>query len=334
LGKITKWNDPALVADNPDLKLPNKLILVAHRSDGSGTTHVFTEYLDMVSPEWHEKIGFGKSVPWPTGVGGAGNEGVANIVKSTPYGVGYVELAYVIQNKMAYASIQNADETTFVSPSLETMEAAAKAAASKLPPAHEKWDGVSINNAPGPNSYPISSFTYLLLHQNLEKATKSKEQAQETVNLIKWMITDGQKYSPELRYVPLPAEVTKIGLEGLSRVTYNGEKLFVGTTPLIEDTTQQPLATTQVKVPSWIKNNAKWWAQKQIGDSDFLSGIQFMIQQKIILVSGKSTGSSQANAPVPDWIRNNAGWWADDKISEGEFVKALEFLINNGIVKV
>lgn len=333
LGKITKWNDPALVADNPDFKLPNKLILVAHRSDGSGTTHVFTEYLDMVSPEWHEKVGFGKSVPWPAGVGGAGNEGVANIVKSTPYAVGYVELAYVIQNKMAYASIQNADGTAFVTPSLETMEAAAKASAEKLPAAHEKWDGVSINNAPGPNSYPITSFTYLLLHQNLEKATKSKEHAQETINLIKWMITEGQKYSPELRYVPLPAEVTKIGLDGLSRVTYNGEKLFVGTSPLIEDT-KQPSATTEAKVPSWIKNNAKWWAQKQIGDSDFLSGIQFMIKEKIILVSGKSTGTSQANAPVPDWIRNNAGWWADDKISEDEFVKALEFLINNGIIVV
>jgi len=171
------------------------------------------------------------------------------------------------------------------------------------------------------------------LHQNLEKATKSKEQAQETINLIKWMITDGQKYSPQLNYVPLPAEVTKIGLDGLSRVTYNGEKLFVGTTPLVEETTQQP-ASEQSKVPSWIKNNAKWWSEKQIGDSDFLSGIQYMIQQKIILVSGKSPGSSQANAPVPDWIRNNAGWWADDKITEGEFVKALEFLINNGIVKV
>ena len=333
LGKITKWNDPALVADNPDLKLPNKLILVAHRSDGSGTTHVFTEYLDMVSHEWHEKVGFGKSVPWPTGVGGAGNEGVANIVKSTPYGVGYVELAYVIQNKMAYASIQNADGTAFVSPTMETIESAAKGASTSLPHAHQKWEGVSINNAPGPNSYPIASFTYLLLHQNIEKATKSKEQAQETINLIKWMITDGQKYSADLLYVPIPAEVTKIGLDGLSRVTYNGEKLFVGTTPLIEETTQQP-TPQQSKVPSWIKNNAKWWAQKQIGDTDFLSGIQFMIQQKIILVSGKSTETAQANTQVPEWIRNNAGWWADDKISEGEFVKALEFLINNGIVKV
>jgi phosphate ABC transporter phosphate-binding protein len=333
LGKITKWNDPALKVDNPDVNLPNKLILVAHRSDGSGTSFVFTEYLDKVSPEWHEKVGFGKSVPWPVGVGGAGNEGVANIVKSTPYAIGYVELAYVIQNKMAYAHLENADKTAFVSPSIESFSAAAEAASDTLPAAHESWEGVSINNEPGPNSYPITTFTYLLLHQNLEKATKSKELAQETVNLIKWMITDGQEYSPQLNYVPLPAEVRKIGLEGLSRVTYNGEKLFVGTTPLIEENTQQP-TNQQEKVPSWIKNNAKWWSEKQIGDSDFLSGIQFMIKEKIILVSGKSTGTSQANAPVPEWIRNNAGWWANDKISEDEFVKALEFLINNGIVRV
>lgn len=333
LGKITKWNDPALKADNPDAKLPNKTILVAHRSDGSGTSFVFTEYLDKVSPEWHEKVGFGKSVPWPVGVGGAGNEGVANIVKSTPYGIGYVELAYVIQNKMAYAHLENADKTAFVAPSLESFSAAAESASPTLPAAHEKWEGVSINNAPGPNSYPITTFTYLLVHQNLDKAAKSKELAQETVNLIKWMITEGQKYSPQLNYVPLPEQVTKIGLDGLSRVTYNGEKLFVGTTSLIEDTKQEP-TPKQGKVPSWIKNNAKWWSQKQIGDSDFLSGIQFMIQQKIILVSGKSTGSSQDNTQVPEWIRNNAGWWANDEISEGEFVKALEFLINNGIVKI
>jgi len=333
LGKITKWNDPALVADNPDLKLPNKVILVAHRSDGSGTSFVFTEYLDMLSPEWHEKVGFGKTVPWPAGVGGAGNEGVANVVKSTPYAIGYVELAYVIRNKMSYAHMQNADGTAFIAPSVESFAAAAASLASKLPKAHEKWEGVSINNAPGDNSYPITSFTYIILHQNLEKATKSKEQAQETINFIKYMITDGQQYSSSLNYVPIPDTVTKIGLDGLSRVTYNGEKLFVGTSPLVKENTQPP-TSQQGKVPSWIKNNAKWWAQKQIGDSDFLSGIQFMIQQKIILVSGKSTGSSQANAPVPDWIRNNAGWWADDKISEDEFVKALEFLINNGIIVV
>jgi len=332
LGKITKWNDPAIKADNPDVKLPNKIILVAHRSDGSGTTFVFTDYLDKVSPEWHEKVGFGKTVPWPVGVGAAGNEGVANVVKGTPYGIGYVELAFVLQNKMPYAYIQNADKTAFIVPSVETFAAAAKSLSSKLPQANEKWEGISINNAPGADSYPITSFTYIILYQNLEKVTKSKEQALETVNFIKYMITDGQQYSAGLNYVPIPDQVVKIGLDGLSSVTYNGEKLLVRTTQSGENMPQS--SSQQGKVPAWIKNNAKWWAQKKIGDSDFLSGIQFMIQQKIILVSGSSTGSNQAKTPVPDWIRNNAGWWADDKISEDEFVKALEFLINNGIVQV
>jgi hypothetical protein len=166
----------------------------------------------------------------------------------------------------------------------------------------------------------------------LEKATKSKEQAQETVNFIKYMITEGQQYATGLNYVPIPDQVAKIGLGGLSRVTYNGEKLLVVTTQSGENIPQS--TAQQGKVPAWIKNNAKWWAEKQIGDSDFLSGIQFMIQQKIILVSGNPTGSNQANTPVPDWIRNNAGWWADDQISEDEFVKALEFLINNRIIRV
>ncbi len=229
LGKITKWNDPSIQEANPDLDLPDENILVAHRSDGSGTTHVFTEYLDMVSPDWHVQIGFGKSVPWPVGVGAAGNEGVATIVRTSPYSIGYVELAYAFQNEMSFAYIQNADGTTFVEPTLETLAAAAAGAAPNLPEAHESWQGITINNAPGPNSYPITSFTYILLHQNLEAATPSKQHAQETVNLIKWMITEGQKYSPELLYVSIPAEVTQIGLDGLDRITYDGEPLFAET---------------------------------------------------------------------------------------------------------
>lgn len=225
LGKITKWNDPSIMEANPGLNLPDSDILVVHRSDGSGTTHVFTEYLTLVSPEWDEAVGFGKSVPWPAGVGAAGNEGVAAIVRTTPYSIGYVELAYAFQNDMTYASIQNGDGTAFVAPSLDSIAAAAAGAAPTLPRAHESWKGVTINNAPGPNSYPISSFTYILLHQELAGATSSKEHAMETVNMIKWMITDGQQYSPELLYVPIPAEVTEIGLEGLERVTYNGASL-------------------------------------------------------------------------------------------------------------
>ncbi|MEM4253537.1 MAG: phosphate ABC transporter substrate-binding protein PstS [Candidatus Nitrosotenuis sp.] len=225
LGKIKKWNDPAIRENNPDLNLRDRDILVARRSDGSGTTHVFTEYLHIVSQEWDQKVGFGKSVPWPVGVGAAGNEGVAATVRTTPYSVGYVELAYAFQNKMTYAYILNSDGTAFVEPTLDTLSAAAAGAAPSLPAAHEKWDGITINNAPGPNSYPITSFSYFLIHQNMEVSTKSKEHAAETVNLIRWTITNGQKHSPELLYVPIPSEVTEIGLRGLERVTYNGQSL-------------------------------------------------------------------------------------------------------------
>ncbi|WP_420888012.1 phosphate ABC transporter substrate-binding protein PstS [Candidatus Nitrosotenuis chungbukensis] len=147
LGKITKWNDPSILETNPDLSLPDKNILVVHRSDGSGTTHVFTEYLNMVSQDWHDQIGFGKSIPWPAGVGAAGNEGVAATVRTTPYSIGYVELAYAFQNDMTFAYVENGDGTAFIEPSLETLSASAAGAASSLPQAHESWQGITINNA-------------------------------------------------------------------------------------------------------------------------------------------------------------------------------------------
>jgi len=279
LGKITRWNDPGIKANNPTLNLPNKEIVTAHRSDGSGTTYGFTEYLSIISPEWEEKVGFGKSVPWPVGLGAAGNEGVAGIVKSTSYSVGYVELAYVMQSNMAYAFIQNADKTAFVEPSLKTMSAAAAGAATKLPQAHESWAGVSINNAPGKDSYPITSFTYLLVHEKLEKAVKDKAQAKEVVNLIKWMITDGQKHSPELLYVPIPPEVTELGLEGLARITYNGEKLYDGPTTYSGDGL---LSTQAKKIPDWVRNIFKFYGAGQIGDDDLINGLQFLIKEGII----------------------------------------------------
>jgi len=279
LGKITRWNDPGIKANNPTLNLPNKEIVTAHRSDGSGTTYGFTEYLSIISPEWEEKVGFGKSVPWPVGLGAAGNEGVAGIVKSTSYSVGYVELAYVVQSNMAYAFIQNADKTAFVEPSLKTMSAAAAGAATKLPQAHESWAGVSINNAPGKDSYPITSFTYLLVHEKLEKAVKDKAQAKEVVNLIKWMITDGQKHSPELLYVPIPPEVTELGLEGLARITYNGEKLYNGPTTYSGDGL---LSTQAKKIPDWVRNIFKFYGAGQIGDDDLINGLQFLIKEGII----------------------------------------------------
>ena len=230
-GKITKWNDPSIAGTNPDLTLPDKSIVVVHRSDGSGTTFVFTSYLSMVSQDWHDAIGAGKTVPWPVGVGAAGNEGVANGIKTTPYAVGYVELAYVMQNNMPYAFVQNADKTGFIEPTLDSISAAAAGAAPSLPEADKSWVGVSINNAPGPNSYPIASFTYLLLYKNLDVATDSKQKATETVNLIKWMINDGQKFAPQLLYVPIPKEVTDIGMRGLQMVTYNGESVMASGQP-------------------------------------------------------------------------------------------------------
>jgi phosphate ABC transporter phosphate-binding protein len=236
-GKITKWNDPSIQEINPDLSLPDKNVLVAHRSDGSGTTFVFTEYLSKVSQNWHDEIGTGKSVPWPVGVGAAGNEGVATTVRTTPYAIGYVELAYAIQNEMTFAYVQNGDRTDFIEPTLETMSSAAAGAAPTLPAADASWQGVSINNAPGSNSYPITSFTYLLVYQNLEKATPSKEHAQETVNLIKWMISDGQQYADDLLYVPIPAEVTEIGMRGLDMITYDGGPVFGET--MTEETQSQ-----------------------------------------------------------------------------------------------
>jgi phosphate transport system substrate-binding protein len=138
-GNITNWNDKMISSLNPDLTLPNQQIVIAHRSDGSGTTFVFTSYLSKVSPEWQTKIGQGKSVPWPLGVGGQGNAGVAGIVKSTPYSIGYVELAYVMQNNMTYAFVQNADGTAFVEPTLDTIAADAASAATNLPSADGDW---------------------------------------------------------------------------------------------------------------------------------------------------------------------------------------------------
>ncbi len=226
LGDITKWNDPAIAAENPDLNLPDKDIVTAHRSDGSGTTFIFTDYLSVVSPTWDEQIGKGKSVPWPSGLAAAGNEGVAGIVKSTEYAIGYIELAYAFQTGMSYASIQNAEKSAFVEPSLESISAASGGVANTLPAAEDSWVGVSLINAPGPDSYPIASFTYLLVYDDLKSVTESKSQAKAVIHLINWMITDGQKFSSSLLYVPLDENVTKLGQAGLKQVTYDGEDLW------------------------------------------------------------------------------------------------------------
>ena len=226
LGKITKFNDPAIQDLNPEISLPDKDIVVAHRSDGSGTTFVFTSYLNQVSAEWDEKVGAGKSVEWPAGIGGKGNEGVANVVKTTPYSIGYIELAYAFQNNIKYAYVENADGTAFVEPSMSSFSDASAGAAPILPKADESWYGVSLLNAPGDNSYPIATFTYILVYDELNQVTNDKDTAQAIVHAICWMVTDGQQYNKELLYVPISPEVVDLAMTGLKKITFNGENVF------------------------------------------------------------------------------------------------------------
>jgi len=209
LGKVTKWNDPAIVKLNAGVTLPATDITVAHRADGSGTTYIWVDYLSKVSPEWKTKVGINTSVKWPTGVGGRGNEGVASVVSQTPGAIGYVELIYALQTKTAYGAVQNmAGE--FTKASVASVTAAAAAAATQMPADFR----VSITNAPGKGVYPISSFTWLLLYEN----AKDKAQAKTMVDFLKWALADGQKFAPELGYAPLPEAVVKLELAALAKV--------------------------------------------------------------------------------------------------------------------
>jgi phosphate transport system substrate-binding protein len=222
-GKITNWSDKKIADLNPELSLPHQDIVVAHRSDGSGTTFVFTSYLSAVSPEWKSGIGVGKSIQWPGGVGGQGNAGVANIVKTTPYSIGYVELAYVIQNGMAYAFVQNADGTNFVEPTLATISADASSASTSLPNPDGDWSKVSIVNQHGKDSYPISSFTYLLVFKDLSQVNgMTQDKAKAVTDFLNWAIHDGQRFSSDLLYVPLPDDVVKKDEQAISSITFTG----------------------------------------------------------------------------------------------------------------
>jgi phosphate transport system substrate-binding protein len=209
LGKITKWNDPAIAKLNAGMQLPSTDITVVHRSDGSGTSYIWVDYLAKVSPEWLKKVGVNTSVNWPNGLGGKGNEGVAGLVQQTPGSLGYVELIYALQNKIAYASVQNA-EGEFVRATIQSVTAAAGAAVKNMP----KDFRVSITNAPGKGVYPISSFTWLLLYEN----PKDKGQSKAMVDFVRWALTDGQRFAPDLGYAPLPAEVVKLEMEALNTI--------------------------------------------------------------------------------------------------------------------
>jgi phosphate transport system substrate-binding protein len=201
LGKVVKWNDPAIAKVNPGVKLPDTDITVVHRSDGSGTSYIWVDYLAKVSPEWKKNVGVSTAVKWPVGLGGKGNEGVAGLVKQTPGSIGYVELLYAVQNKIAFGAVQNANGE-FVKASIPAVTAAAAAAAKSMPADFR----VSITNAPGAGVYPISSFTWLLLYEN----PKDKAQSKAMVEFMKWALTDGQKMATDLGYAPLPAEVVKL----------------------------------------------------------------------------------------------------------------------------
>ncbi len=226
LGKITKWDDPKIKELNPDVTLPAEDIISAHRSDGSGTTFVFTDYLSKVSPEWNSTIGVGKSVQWPSGLGAPGNEGVAASIQGSPYSIGYVELAYALTTGMKFASIQN-QEGNFIAPSINSTMAAVNAAAPTLPEGSQPWNTVSITNAPGADSYPLSSFSYLLLYKELSTNPSINEQkANALVEFVEWAITDGQQFAEPLGYVPLPQSVIDINEQTLKSLTFNGNPVL------------------------------------------------------------------------------------------------------------
>lgn len=209
LGKVVKWSDPEITQLNPGVMLPDDPIVTCHRSDGSGTTYIFADYLSKVSPEWAKKVGKGTSLKWPVGLGGKGNEGVTGLVQQTPGALGYVELIYALKNNIPFATVRNHDGN-WVDASLGGVTAAAAGAASNMPPDFR----VSITDAPGPDAYPISSFTYLLIYKN----ERDKAKGEAIVKFLKWALTDGQKFAAPLAYGSLPPTVVDKEIAQISQV--------------------------------------------------------------------------------------------------------------------
>src|ERR1035437_2896225 len=208
-GKITKWNDPELTKANPGVKLPANNIVVVHRSEGSGTTYVWVDYLAKISPEWKQKVGVAGSVNWPLGLGGKGNEGVSGQIQQTPNSIGYVELIYAIQNKMSYGKVENSSGV-FVNANLASVTAAAAKASKTMPDDFR----VSITNGDGKDVYPISSFTWLLVPEKIADATKKKA----ITDFLKWMLTDGQNDTEALDYARLPKPVIDKELKAIAKI--------------------------------------------------------------------------------------------------------------------
>jgi phosphate transport system substrate-binding protein len=225
LGKITKWNDPKIQSLNKDKTLPGDDIVVVHRSDGSGTTFVWTDYLSSASPAWKEQLGKGKSVEWPVGIGAPGNEGVANAIKGTPNTIGYIELSYALTTNTPFAFIQN-KQGAFVEGSLASTMAAVQTYVTSLPKGDGVWTNVSLVNAPGADSYPIASFSYLLLYKELSTDPNlDQAKAKAVVDFISWAITEGQKTAQGLNYVPLPDGVVKLDQDTLKSLTFKGQPI-------------------------------------------------------------------------------------------------------------
>ncbi len=210
LGKVVKWSDPEIAGLNPGIKLPDDPIVTCHRSDGSGTTYIFADYLAKVSPQWASKVGKGTSLKWPVGLGGKGNEGVTGLVQQTPGAVGYIELIYALTNNIPFATLRNHDGN-WINASLGGVTAAAAATASKMPADFR----VSITDAPGAESYPISSFTYLLIY----KDQKDKTKGEAIVKFLKWALNDGQKYTAALQYASLPPALASRELQQIDKIS-------------------------------------------------------------------------------------------------------------------
>ncbi|MEM0313869.1 MAG: phosphate ABC transporter substrate-binding protein PstS, partial [Candidatus Bathyarchaeia archaeon] len=230
LGEITQWNDLQIATINPDVNLPNQQIVVVHRSDGSGTTFIWTSYLSNVSPKWKETVGKGTSVNWPVGLGGKGNDGVAALVQQTPYSIGYVEFTYAKKNNLAYGSVRNA-AGEFIEPSIESFAKAADYAAVALPKGDESWAKVSIvdslaGNKQAKGAYPITSFSYILVYKELNVLPNMNEAAAKALtDFLWWAIHEGQNYASELHYVPLPSSVVRHNEATIRLITYNGQQL-------------------------------------------------------------------------------------------------------------
>ena len=219
LGDIQKWNDPKLVADNPDLANVSEDIVVVHRSDGSGTTFGWTDYLSAVSPTWSQKVGKATSVDWPVGLGGSGNPGVAGEVQQSPYSIGYVELIYALQNNLGYGMVKN-QAGQFIDPSLDSVTAAAAASAQSIPPDLR----FSIVNAPGATSYPISTATWLLAYKNETDQAK----AIALTRMLWWATHDAQRFNKDLAFATVPDAITRASENFIKQITVNGAPAFPG----------------------------------------------------------------------------------------------------------